>query len=397
MRQILYLTMLCLFLAATAHASTASKVFQTASRSTVMVSALNAAGKSFAYGTGVVLPDGSIATNCHVLKRAPRLSVLYQGKDYVAERKFADRDRDLCTITVNGLNAPAVKMGSTRRLKVGARVYAIGTPQGLELTLSEGIVSGFREDEVGRYIQTTAPISQGSSGGGLFDEKGRLVGITSFNIAKGQNLNFALPVEWIAELPQRHALFGKVWTEVFTGMEFVWVTGGCLCVSSPLGEGGRKMAAQHQVCVDGFWLGRHEVTVGQYRRSNLQAGAHQKHSIVERWEQDEQYNSLPYEKKSIALGRLFDDTFSKDEKFGTLSPENQNIVRQRFFDTNLPDDHPRMQVSTNDAVEYARWLSGITGLSFRLPTEDELQYARHSMNDLDFRDGSTGFRLVKDH
>jgi len=70
----------------------------------------------------------------------------------------------------------------------------------LELTLSEGIISGLREYEGGHVLQTSAAISPGSSGGGLFDAQGRLVGITTFFLSKGQNLNFALPAEWVQAL-----------------------------------------------------------------------------------------------------------------------------------------------------------------------------------------------------
>jgi S1-C subfamily serine protease len=83
---------------------------------------------------------------------------------------------------------------------VGERVYAIGAPEGLELTISEGLVSGLREYENVRVIQTSAAISHGSSGGGLFDVNGRLIGITTFSLKEGQNLNFALPGEWIQAL-----------------------------------------------------------------------------------------------------------------------------------------------------------------------------------------------------
>jgi hypothetical protein len=89
---------------------------------------------------------------------------------------------------------------STGKLRVGQRVYAIGAPEGLELTLTEGLISSLRDFEGSQYIQTSAAISQGSSGGGLFDTEGRLIGITAFFIAEGQNLNFALPAAWIVDL-----------------------------------------------------------------------------------------------------------------------------------------------------------------------------------------------------
>jgi tetratricopeptide (TPR) repeat protein len=73
----------------------------------------------------------------------------------------------------------------------------------LELTLSEGIISSLRPVEGGKYLQITAPLSPGSSGGGLFDEEGRLIGLPSFQLSEGQQLNFAVPVEWITEFLNR--------------------------------------------------------------------------------------------------------------------------------------------------------------------------------------------------
>jgi serine protease Do len=90
-------------------------------------------------------------------------------------------------------------------LRVGARVYAIGTPQGLETTLSDGLLSGLRRGDSGQlmFVQTTAPISPGSSGGGLFDAEGRLIGITTLTRREAQNINLVVPAYRIAELPER--------------------------------------------------------------------------------------------------------------------------------------------------------------------------------------------------
>lgn len=88
---------------------------------------------------------------------------------------------------------------------MGQRVYTLGAPLGLELTFSEGMISSLRKADGGLLIQTTTPISPGSSGGGLFDENGVLIGITTFQTTKGQNLNFAVPAEWISSVSERHA------------------------------------------------------------------------------------------------------------------------------------------------------------------------------------------------
>lgn len=188
---------------ATSQAKSASEVFELASKSTVVVLGYDSNGRISALGSGVVMPDGTVATNYHVVETAVKVRIRYQNQEYPATLLHTDWHRDVCSITVKNLKVPAVRVGSTLKLRVGARVYAIGAPQGLDLTLSEGIVSSLREIKGSKYIQTTAPISAGSSGGGLFDEDGYLVGLTTFYMAKGQNLNFALPVEWISELPVR--------------------------------------------------------------------------------------------------------------------------------------------------------------------------------------------------
>lgn len=199
-------TLLLLFSTAVihVHAKTASEVFDTVSSSIVVIQTYDAKGKAQNYGSGVVLAKDLIATNYHVIEGAASIRVVHKGKTYPASLRHSDRDRDVCTLTAKRISAPAAVTGSTSRLKVGTRVYAIGAPQGLELTLSEGIISSLRSVAGGQYIQITAPISPGSSGGGLFDEEGRLIGLPTFYLTEGQQLNFAVPVEWISELPGRH-------------------------------------------------------------------------------------------------------------------------------------------------------------------------------------------------
>ena len=186
------------------NAKTPSEVYEQAAKSTVVVRNMDGNGKAQSMGSGVILPDRDVVTNCHVIKGASQLKVRIDKKEYPATLRHSDWERDVCSLSVVGVTAPAIVMGSTKKLKVGARVYAIGAPKGLELTLSEGIVSSLREATSGQYIQTTAAISPGSSGGGLYDENGTLVGLTTFYLAEGQSLNFALPVEWIQDLPNRN-------------------------------------------------------------------------------------------------------------------------------------------------------------------------------------------------
>ncbi len=182
-----------------AAAKTPEQIFQLASQSVVVIHAYDAEGNPINQGGGVVTAREVVTTNCHVIEGAVSLEVHYRQQAYGASRSAANEERDLCQIRVPQLNAPRVTL-NTGRVRVGQRVYTIGAPEGLELTLSEGLISSLRDFDGSQYIQTSAAIAQGSSGGGLFDVEGRLIGITSFFVGEGSNLNFALPAAWIAEL-----------------------------------------------------------------------------------------------------------------------------------------------------------------------------------------------------
>lgn len=198
-RGVLAVSMLC---AASAPAKSPERIFEDASRSVVVIQAYGSDGSPLNQGSGVVVGKGSVVTNCHVIDEAARLVVQYAHGETDAKLDLSDPDRDLCHLDVPGLAAPSAELAPAP-VKTGQRVYAIGAPEGLELTISEGLVSSIREFEGSQYIQTSAPISAGSSGGGLFDTEGRLVGITAFFVPEGQNINFALPTVWISELLAR--------------------------------------------------------------------------------------------------------------------------------------------------------------------------------------------------
>lgn len=175
----------------------AEEVFASAAPSIARVLAMDISGRPVSQGSGVVIGPGVVVTNCHVTKGSHDITVKVGREEYRATALASDEEHDLCRFTVTGLAAPAVSLATVSQLKTGQRVFAIGAPQGLELTISEGIVSSLRPVADGTVIQTSAPISPGSSGGGLFDTSGKLVGIVTFQHRYGQNLNFALPADWI--------------------------------------------------------------------------------------------------------------------------------------------------------------------------------------------------------
>ena len=185
-----------------AFASTAERVFAAVERSVVVV-------EGVAQGSGVVVASRLVATNCDVLGDAAQI-VVRQGRiSHAASRARGNAEKDVCLLDVPTLDAPAVTLGEAARLRVGAAVYAVGAPAGLELSLSAGLVSQLRAAEGGPVVQTTAPISPGSSGVGLFDERGRLVGLTTLKVGRGQDLNVAVPAEWVAAAVAEHATWQR--------------------------------------------------------------------------------------------------------------------------------------------------------------------------------------------
>lgn len=178
----------------------APELFKKLSRSVVVVEVLDTEGTLLARGSGVIVATNQIVTNRHVVDAGSIWQIRQGDKKWRAFLTYVDPDHDLAELHVDSLDAKPVMFRSSCTLSVGERVYALGSPKGLELTFTDGLISGLRDYEHGNVIQTSAAISPGSSGGGLFDGQGQLVGVTSFGLIESQNLNFALPTEWIHDL-----------------------------------------------------------------------------------------------------------------------------------------------------------------------------------------------------
>ena len=171
------------------------------------------------FGSGVVIGKNVVATNCHVIEAHTAIQVKRAVGGYFMDARyvFGDEEGDVCLLFVEELSVspapPIVKLGAAHALEIGGRVYAIGAPAAFESSITGGIVSQLwnRQFDAGitaPEIQTDADILGGSSGGGLFNEDGELVGITTFTIPDGRQteLTFAMPVELVAELLARGSL-----------------------------------------------------------------------------------------------------------------------------------------------------------------------------------------------
>lgn len=178
----------------------ADKIYQENSPAVVVVASIDGEGKPIGIGSGfIVREDGVIVTNYHVVNMASDIKIKIGSKVMnVQGLLHVDPENDIALIKVEGKGYPKVRMGDASKAKVGEKVYAIGSPNGLENTISEGILSGIREiDGARKILQMTAAISQGSSGGPVLNSRGEVIGIATFLIAETQNLNFAMPVNLV--------------------------------------------------------------------------------------------------------------------------------------------------------------------------------------------------------
>ncbi len=156
---------------------------------------------SMSFGSGVVLQDGRIVTNCHVISGASKVVVMEGPVSTEVERGPGDIAADLCVLQPVASSLPAVKAAAGQSLQVGDEVVAIGFGGGGGRSISPGRVTALFPYRNGHVIQTTAAFRHGASGGGLFDRFGNLVGITTFFRRGGiEPAFFAIPVEWVETL-----------------------------------------------------------------------------------------------------------------------------------------------------------------------------------------------------
>lgn len=186
-----------------AHAQNAREVAKKVSPSVVLLVMEDENGQPLAMGSGFVVKDGVVATNLHVIEGASR------GYAKLAERKekfniagtvAVDAARDIALLAVEDIKAPALTIGDSKVLAVGDEVYAVGNPRGLEGTFSAGIISSIRKVGDDSLLQITAPISPGSSGGPVVNNRGDVIGVAVATFKGGQNLNFAIPSAYLAAL-----------------------------------------------------------------------------------------------------------------------------------------------------------------------------------------------------
>ena len=189
-------------------------IYDEAKKSTFVIETFDAKGIPLSLGTGFAVRSNCLASNCHVIRGAQRVT----AKSLDTDRSFpveaivnSDLRADLVLLRIAGPAMPLV-IDTNLVSSVGDSVYALGNPRGLEGTFSAGIISAVRDVDTIRYLQITAPISPGSSGGPILSSGGKVIGVATAAIKESQNLNFAVSAQHLAALlaaePQENTFGG---------------------------------------------------------------------------------------------------------------------------------------------------------------------------------------------
>jgi tetratricopeptide (TPR) repeat protein len=172
------------------------EIYKKCSDAVLMVLVFGSEGTLLSYGSGVVVSEnGLVYTNYHVVKNAKHIQlrnsdIIYDSVKIAGFDPFADA----AVLKLPDGSYPYIEISNQRNFSIGSTIYTLGNPRGYKKTISHGLISALRTDEYPPLIQISAPISSGSSGGAMLDDKGSLIGITSLTNTMAQNVNFAIPI-----------------------------------------------------------------------------------------------------------------------------------------------------------------------------------------------------------
>ena len=193
---------------------TTQEIVQNARNSTVYLEMRKTNGR-ITQGSGFFIRPNYVATNYHVVEGGTEAYIKLVGQEttYAVESIAAtDKEHDLAVLKLSGITAPSLPLADSDTAQIGENVYAVGNPQGWEGTVSDGIISSIRGEGNNKWIQMTAAVSPGSSGGAVLNSKGEVIGIATIayfrvdpklKVNRSQNLNFAVPSNYLKELLRR--------------------------------------------------------------------------------------------------------------------------------------------------------------------------------------------------
>lgn len=200
--KVITIFLFCFFITSLSFAKISENVVKKIRKSTVLICSYDDGGTKLSTGSGFLVSDtGIIATNNHVLENAKKIIVkLFSGEKFteIVIRDY-DEVKDIALLKIKGFDLPHLEFGNSNSLKVGNEVYVCGNSLGdYEFTFSNGLLSGIRFSDDGfKYLQMSAPISPGNSGGPIVNNMGEVVGVSVASSTQGQNINFGVPINYV--------------------------------------------------------------------------------------------------------------------------------------------------------------------------------------------------------
>jgi len=189
-----------------------SDIFSKNNEAVVLIRSYDKSGNLLGFGSGFnVHKNGVIVTNLHVIVSGGiYLEVKFPKHGNYEDVYIAgssDVSSDLAILKIDGKDLPVTNITPSVPVEVGDKIYTISNPEGFINTLSEGLVSGIRKVDNKTFYQITASISEGSSGGAVFNEFGEVIGIATMTMKKGQNLNFIISIEELSKIKEFEEYF----------------------------------------------------------------------------------------------------------------------------------------------------------------------------------------------
>jgi hypothetical protein len=177
-------------------------IYKIAGPSVVLIETYGDDGKVSGSGSGfLVSADGRILTNFHVIAHSKRATVRLANQDvYDPVHVLAvDERKDIALLLIDAANLTYLRLGKSASAQIGDKLYTLGPTLGfMQNTLSDGLLTGVRQMDGFKLFQLSAPISPGSSGSPVINSQGEVIGIAKATIEAGQNLNFAIPIDYAA-------------------------------------------------------------------------------------------------------------------------------------------------------------------------------------------------------
>jgi S1-C subfamily serine protease len=180
----------------------AADILKQASSSSGKLVSVEMSGRSVPVGIAVAIEPNAMVTTCHGIQAGGKLVVVVGKETFAADLANTDEILDLCRLSVAGMNAKPFAI-ATEEPRAGVKIIAVGMNASGQLAATEGTIKKLVASPNGKVLEISVPIAPTASGGGVFDQYGRLVGIATTPHTYGANLHVALPASWIAQIRSR--------------------------------------------------------------------------------------------------------------------------------------------------------------------------------------------------